>query len=299
MPELPDVMLYLNALEPRVVGHDLCGFRLQSPFLLRTVDPAPSEGVGRQVASVGRIGKRIVMSMDNDVHYVVHPMIAGRFSWAAAGAALDRRSGLAAWDFEHGTLLLREASKKKRAALHVVRGADALTALDPGGIDVLATPPEGIVAQLRLENRTLKRALTDARLFDGIGNAYSDEILFEARLSPIMWTSRLSDDEALRLATAMREVLERWIHRLRDDAGDAFPDRGVTAFRPEMAVHGRFREPCRVCGTEIQRVRYAERELNYCPRCQTDGRLLADRALSRLLKKDWPRTIEELEQRRG
>lgn len=299
MPELPDVMLYQSALQPRVVGHELVGFRLQSPFLLRTVEPAPVEGVGRRVSSVGRIGKRIVMSMDNDVHYVVHPMIAGRFAWANAGTALDRRSGLAAWDFEHGSLLLREASKKKRAALHVVRGDENLAALDPGGLDVLAASDEQIVAQLRRENRTLKRALSDARLFDGIGNAYSDEILFEAKLSPITWTSRLTDDDALRLARAMREVLARWIQLLRDEAGDAFPDRGVTAFRPEMAVHGRFREPCRVCGTEVQRIRYAERELNYCPRCQTDGKLLADRALSRLLKKDWPRTIEELEQRRG
>ena len=296
MPELPDIALYLGALAPRVVGSRLERLRIASPFLLRTAEPPVADLAGRQVVAVRRIGKRIVFAFDGDTFVVLHLMIAGRLHWKPAGVPIPRRAGLAAFDFPNGTLLLTEAGSKHRASLHVVRGREALAAHDRGGLDVLTATLEQFREALVRESHTLKRALTDPRLFDGIGNAYSDEILHAARLSPLRLTTQLTADEVERLFRAVRDTLVTWMERLRTQMGDAFPEK-VTAFREGMAVHGRFRKPCPVCGSPVQRIRYAENEVNYCATCQTGGRLLADRSLSRLLKQDWPRSLEEWEER--
>jgi len=296
MPELPDIEMYLSALGPRILGHRLDAVRIASTFLLRTVDPPVSGVVGQTIASLRRLGKRVVLGLQGDYFLVLHLMIAGRLWWKAAGAALPGRRGLAAFDFPNGTLLLTEAGTTHRASLHVVRGAAALAALDPGGLEPLEASPEAFRAALTRENHTLKRALTDPRLLSGIGNAYSDEILHAARLSPLQLTSRLSDEEIARLYEATQRTLTAWVERLRDETKQAWPEK-VTAFREGFAVHGRYRQPCPVCGSPVQRIRYASNEANYCARCQTGGRLLADRALSRLLKNDWPRSLEELEAR--
>ena len=298
MPELPDIALYLHALRPRVVGERLERLRIASPFLLRSADPPVDDLAGRAVTDVRRLGKRIVFALDDDYFVVLHLMIAGRLHWKPAGAPIPRRAGLAAFDFPNGTLLLTEAGTKHRASLYLVHGADALAAHDPGGLDVLTATLEQFRAALTRESHTLKRALTDPRVFDGIGNAYSDEILHAARLSPLRLTSQVSAEESDRLFHAIRSTLHTWISRLQAETGDAFPEK-VTAFRPGMAVHGRFRQPCPVCGSPVQRIRYAANEVNYCPTCQTGGRLLADRALSRLLREDWPRTLEEWEEQIG
>jgi formamidopyrimidine-DNA glycosylase len=296
VPELPDVVVYLEALERRILGRRLAGVRLASPFVLRSVDPPVSALAGRRVLSLRRMGKRLVLGLKDDLFIVIHLMIAGRLRWAAAGARAPGKIGLAAFDFEEGTLLLTEAGSKRRASLHLVAGESALTAFERGGLEPLEAEEAEFVRRLRLENHTLKRALTDPRLFSGIGNAYSDEILHRARLSPLRLTTRLSEEEAARLYHATRSVLAEWTERLRRETGQGFPEK-VTAFRDGMAVHGRFRQPCPVCGAPIQRIRYAENETNYCPVCQTEGRLLADRGLSRLLREDWPRSLEELEER--
>jgi len=294
MPELPDVTVYIEALERRIGDEVLTGIRLASPFLLRTVAPAPADAAGRRVRALRRIGKRIAIGLDGELWLVIHLMIAGRLHWKAAGAAIPGKRGLAAFDFAPGSLILTEAGSKKRAALHIVEGAEAHAALDPGGLEVQDLDAESFAAVLRRENHTLKRTLTDPRLFSGIGNAYSDEILHRAGLSPVAMTDKLSDAEAARLHAATIETLDHWTAILRRDAGDRFPEK-VTAFRDGMAVHGRYGQPCPACGTTVQRIRYASTETNYCPRCQTGGKLLADRALSRLLKKDWPHSIDELE----
>ena len=295
MPELPDVELYVEALQRHVVGQRLISLDVHTPFLLRTVDP-PLQSVGdRQVRGVRRMGKRIVFALDDELFIVVHLMIAGRFKWSAGTRRPTRnRNVLATFVFPSGTLTLTEAGSKKRASLHLARGAASLAPFERGGVEPLEIPLSEFSARLRSENHTVKRSLTDPRLFSGIGNAYSDEILHRAQLSPVRLTSRLTDDEIARLYDATQTVLQEWVERLRAEVGDGFPEK-VTAFRDEMAVHGKFGRPCPVCGTAVQRIRYAENETNYCPRCQTEGRLLADRALSRLLKQDWPRRIEELE----
>ena len=293
MPELPDVELYIEAIEKRIAGQPLTGIRLGSPFVLRTVDPAPAELVGHAVVGLRRVGKRIAIELEGELFIVIHLMIAGRFRWLAQGAKIPGKIGLAAFDFPNGTLALTEAGSKRRASIHLLRGEDALRALDPGGIDVMSATVEEFAAALTRERHTLKRTLTDPKVFSGIGNAYSDEILHRARLSPVQLTTNLSPDEIARLHAAVREVLAEWTDRLRRETGDRFPEK-VTAFRPEMAVHGRYGLPCPVCGAPVQRIRYAENETNYCARCQTGGRLLADRGLSRLLKGDWPRSIDEL-----
>ncbi len=300
MPELPDVVVYREAIEQRVAGRELTGIRLRSPFLLRSVRPPLSEAEGRAVVGVRRVGKRIVLCLEDELFLAIHLMIAGRFRWGAHAAKLPGRVGLAAFDFEHGTLLLTEAGSKRRAAMHLVAGAEGLAALDRGGIEVLECGRRAFRARLVAENHTLKRALIDPRLFSGIGNAYSDEILHRARLSPMRWTTRLSGQQIDELYRATVAVLGEWTQRLRAQAGGRFPAK-VTAFHDEMAVHGRYRAPCPRCGAPVQRIVYAERasECNYCARCQTGGRLLADRALSRLLKADWPKTVEELEERLG
>jgi len=298
MPELPDIEVYLDALRLRVLGAELQGIQLQSPFVLRTVDPPASALVGRRVVELRRLGKRIVFAFEGELFLVVHLMVAGRFRWREPGAKLAAgRIGLAALTFPNGTLLLTEAGSKKRAALHVVRGEEALRAHDPGGLEVLSATFEDFLATLTRENHTLKRALTDPHLFSGIGNAYSDEILHRARLSPFVLTSRIARGDAERLFVAVVDSLREWTERLRRETGARFPEK-VTAFRPEMAVHGRYNQPCPVCGTPVQRIVYAENESNYCPTCQTGGKLLADRALSQLLKGDWPKTLEELEARK-
>ncbi|HMH83711.1 MAG TPA: DNA-formamidopyrimidine glycosylase family protein [Gemmatimonadales bacterium] len=291
MPELPDIALYLHALAPRVVDAGLERLRIASPFLLRTADPPVADLAGRTIRAVRRLGKRIVFAFDDQYFTVLHLMIAGRLHWKAAGGPIPRRSGLAAFDFRHGTLLVTEAGTKHRAALHIVRGASALAAHDPGGLDVLDATAEQFRAALTRESHTLKRALTDPRVLDGIGNAYSDEILHAARLSPLRLTTQLTSDETARLFRAVRDTLVTWIERLRRETGDAFPE-NVTAFRDGMAVHGRFRQPCPICGSPVQRIRYATSEVNYCAMCQTGGRRLADRSLSRLLKQDWPRSLD-------
>ena len=296
MPELPDIALYLDALAPRVVGKRLERLRIASPFLLRTADPPVADLVGRVIRDVRRLGKRIVLALEDDCFVVLHLMIAGRLHWKPAGAPIPRRAGLAAFDFPNGTLLLTEAGTKHRASLHILRGAAALAAHDPGGLDVLAATLEQFRSALTRESHTLKRALTDPHLLDGIGNAYSDEILHAARLSPLRLTSQITPEESERLFHAVRDTLTNWMARLRAETGEAFPEK-VTAFRDGMAVHGRFRKPCPVCGSPVQRIRYAENEVNYCATCQTGGRLLADRSLSRLLKQDWPRSLEEWEER--
>ena len=298
MPELPDVELYLHALRPRLLGRALERIRIANPFLVRTVDPRPDAAVGRAILDLTRLGKRIVWRFEGDLYFVIHLMIAGRFQWKAPGVKIPARLGLASFDLADASLLLTEAGSSRRASLHVVSGRDALAAHDPGGIEVLGVAFEIFDATLRSENHTLKRALTDPGLFSGIGNAYSDEILHAARLSPMQLTSRLVPEDTRRLFEATQSVLTRWRDRLITEAGDTFPSK-VTAFREGMAAHGRFGQPCPVCATPIQRIRYATNEANYCPTCQTGGRLLADRALSRLLKDDWPRTLEELEQRKA
>ncbi len=294
MPELPDIAAYLHALESRIVGQPLERVRLASVFLLRTVEPPLQEVEGRTVRELRRLGKRIAIGVDGDLWLVLHLMIAGRLHWREPGAKLGGRQNLAAFDFANGSLVLTEAGAKRRASLHVVRGEEALRALDPGGIDVFASDIDQFREALTAENRTLKRALTDPRILSGIGNAYSDEILHAARLSPIALTHKLKADEWERLYTATRDTLKLWIDRLESEAEKKFPEK-VTAFRPEMAVHGRYGKPCPRCGEKIQRIRYADNETNYCPHCQTGGRLLADRSLSRLLQSDWPRTMDELE----
>ena len=298
MPELPDITVYLEALDARVRGATLERVRLASPFVLRSVDPPLSEAHGRVVVVLRRVGKRIVIALDGDLFLVIHLMIAGRLHWRAAGAKVPGKVGLAGFDFSAGTLTLTEAGTKKRAAIHLVKGEPGLADLDAGGIDPLACTAEEFSGAITRENHTLKRALTDPHILSGIGNAYSDEILHRARLSPVRQTRALSDGEHSRLYEATRATLYEWIARLRQAAGGEFPE-GVTAFRPEMAVHGRYGRPCPDCGAAVQRIRYADNETNYCAKCQTGGTLLADRALSRLLRSDWPRTLEEMEERRG
>ena len=298
MPELPDITVYIEALEGRILGRPLVGVRLGSPFVLRSVEPPLAVFAGRTARRLSRLGKRIVMAFDDELFLVIHLMISGRLHWRAAGAPLARRIGLAAFDFADGTLVLTEVASKKRASIHAVRGVAVLAGHDPGGMDIFSASPDAFRAALVHENHTLKRTLTDPRLFSGIGNAYSDEILHRAKLSPIKMTRSLDDQEIERLLVATRATLTEWTERLRQQTGDGFPEK-VTAFRPEMAVHGRFGKPCPVCGAPVQRIVHAENETNYCARCQTGGRLLADRALSRLLKADWPRTLEEMEERRA
>jgi len=294
MPELPDIAAYISALEPRIVGQPLVRVRLANVFLLRTVQPPIADVEGRTVRELRRIGKRIAMGMDGDLWLVLHLMIAGRLHWRATGAKLSGRQNLAAFDFPNGSLVLTEAGTKRRASLHVVSGEESLRAIDPGGIDVFASDFSLFRATLSAENRTLKRALTDPRLLSGIGNAYSDEILHAAQLSPITLTHKLQPQEWEKLFDATRNTLRLWMDRLRAEALAGFPEK-VTAFRKGMAVHGRYGEPCPRCGEKILRIRYADNETNYCARCQTNGKVLADRGLSRLLGSDWPRTLEELE----
>jgi formamidopyrimidine-DNA glycosylase len=296
MPELPDVTVYIEALEKRIRGALLRGVRLGSPFVLRSVEPPLSEVAGRRVVGLRRLGKRIAIEFEGDLFLVIHLMIAGRLHWKEGKAGPPGRRALALFEFETGSLILTEAGSQKRASLHLVRGPRELAAHDPGGIEVRADDFEGFARALRAHNHTLKRALTDPRLLSGIGNAYSDEILHRARLSPVQWTGRLDEDEMRRLHAAAVLVLGEWSERLRAEAGEDFPS-GVTAFRPGMAVHGRYRQPCPDCGSPVQHIRYASNETCYCAPCQTGGRLLADRALSRLMKADWPRTLEELEAR--
>lgn len=297
MPELPDIVVYIESLQTRVIGQPIKDIRLNSPFLVRTYEPPLQTVVGKSVLVLQRLGKRIVFCLNDELYLVLHLMVAGRLHWCATGTRPNRKNGLAALDFPSGSLLLTEAGSKRRASLHLVRGATALEALDPGGLEVLESDLGGFHAALTREVHTLKRALTDPHIFSGIGNAYSDEILHRARLSPLRRTDQLSSVEISRLFTVTKEVLLFWIDRLRHQTGAGFPEK-VTAFREGMAVHGRYSMPCPDCGTPIQRIRYAENETNYCPACQTGGKLLADRSLSRLLREDWPRSLEELEQHR-
>ena len=294
MPELPDIVVYIEALEKRILGQTLEHVRLASPFLLRTAAPPLQSVEGKRVREVRRIGKRIAMGLEDDLWLVLHLMIAGRLHWRERGVKVSRPRGLAAFDFPNGSLLLTEAGSKKRASLHVVAGEAGLQSLDPGGLEVLDADLETFAAALKSSNHTLKRALTDPRMFSGIGNAYSDEILFDAGLSPVALTQKLKDEEIRRLFETIRTTLLRWVEELRSEAGDKFPEK-VTAFREGMAVHGRYKQACVRCGAKVQRIRYASNETNYCARCQTGGKLLADRALSRLMREDWPRTLEELE----
>ena len=294
MPELPDITVYLDALAARVTGRVLWRVQLVNPFVLRSVDPPLAAVSGKTVRELRRIGKRIVLVLDDDLFLVIHLMIAGRLKWHDKTPRLSRRLALASIEFDSGTLVLTEAGTTRRASLYVARGQSGLREFDRGGIDVLHARRPEFIARLRSENHTLKRALADPRLFSGIGNAYSDEILHRARLSPLMLTSRLTDEQAVRLHDATRTTLAEWIARLRAQTGGKFPEK-VTAFRPEMAVHGKFRQPCPVCGSPVQRIRYAANETDYCPTCQTGGKLLADRGLSRLLKKDWPKSLDEME----
>jgi formamidopyrimidine-DNA glycosylase len=294
VPELPDIVTYIEALRPRIVGERLERIRIKSPLLLRSTDPPVAAVEGRTVQDVRRLGKRIVWDLGDE--YFIHLMIAGRLKWRAKGAKIPGKLGLAAFEFPNGTLLFTEASKKQRASLHLVHGAAALAQHDPGGLDVLVADLPAFRAALTAESHTLKRALTDPRTFDGIGNAYSDEILHAARLSPFLLTGRITGEETARLYEAARRTLTTWIARLRAEVGDGFPEK-VTAFKEGMAVHGRYKQPCPVCGSPVQRIRYADNEANYCATCQTGGRVLADRALSRLLKDDWPRSLDEWEAR--
>ena len=294
MPELPDIAAYISALEPRIVAQPIQQLRLASPFLLRTVQPALKEAEGRIVRELRRVGKRIAIGVEGDLWLVLHLMIAGRLHWRLRGAKLAGRQSLAAFDFPNGSLVLTEAGTKHRASLYVLSGEEGLQSIDPGGIDVLTSNLNLFRKALEAENRTLKRALTDPRILSGIGNAYSDEILHAGQLSPIALTQKLKPDEWERLFVATRDTLQLWINRLRGEARNRFPEK-VTAFRRDMAVHGRYGRPCPRCGEKIQRIRYADNETNYCARCQTNGRLLKDRSLSRLLQSDWPRTMDELE----
>jgi formamidopyrimidine-DNA glycosylase len=298
VPELPDVVVYCERLQALLAGQPLQKVRLTSPFVLRSAVPPISETSGRRLVGVRRIGKRIALELENGLFLVIHLMIAGRLRWRAPGASVPRRGGLAAFDFPASTVVFTEMSKKKRASLHVCAGAAALAEFDRGGLEVLEASVAEFGEALRRENHTLKRALTDPRVLSGIGNAYSDEILHRAQLSPFKQTHAMGDEDMGTLYRATREILAEWVARLRAQVGDGFPEQ-VTAFRPEMAVHGKYRQPCPRCGKPIQRIVYAENEANYCPVCQTGGKLLADRALSRLLKKNWPRTVEELEERRS
>jgi formamidopyrimidine-DNA glycosylase len=294
MPELPDITAYLHALVPRIVGKPLERVRLASPFLLRTVKPPVTDAEGRTVRELRRIGKRIAIGLEGDLWLVLHLMIAGRLHWRERGAKLGGRNNLAAFDFPDGSLVLTEAGSKRRASLYLLSGEDSLRSIDPGGIEIFSSDLGSFRAALTAENRTLKRALTDPRIISGIGNAYSDEILHAAQLSPITLTHKLKPEEWERVYKATRETMQLWIDRLNAEADQSFPEK-VTAFRKDMAVHGRFGEPCPRCGEKIQRIRYADNETNYCARCQTGGKVLADRSLSRLLGSDWPRTLEELE----
>jgi formamidopyrimidine-DNA glycosylase len=297
MPELPDILLYLHALGPRVVGQRVLGARLASPFLLRSIDPPLSAVSGLVVTDLHRIGKRIAFELEDELFLVFHLMIAGRFRWREPGARIPGKVGLLAIDFEHGTLILTEAGTKRRASLHIVRGRAGMEEHDPGGLEVMTADVSSFAGALRRENHTLKRSLTDPHVFSGIGNAYSDEILHAARLSPFKQTSSLTDEEVARLYDATRATLGGWVERLQQETGHSFPEK-VTAFRDGMAVHGRYGQPCPDCGSPVQRVVYAANEANYCATCQTGGRLLADRSLSRLMRGDWPRTLEELERRK-
>jgi len=298
MPELPDILLYLHALRPRVVGQRVSAVRLVSAFLLRSIDPPLASVEGRIVTDLHRLGKRVVFELERELFLVFHLMIAGRFRWRPAGASVPGKVGLIALDFDAGTLIMTEAGTKRQASLYVVQGREGLERHNPGGLEVLNIDLATFVEALRRDNHTLKRALTDPHLFSGIGNAYSDEILHAARLSPFKQTAALTSEEAARLFDATRSVLSSWIDRLQSETGSDFPEK-VTAFREGMAVHGRYGKPCPVCGSAVQRIAYASNEANYCVACQTGGRLLADRSLSRLLRDDWPRTLEELERRRG
>jgi len=297
VPELPDIQLYLHALRPRIVRRQVRGVRIASPFLLRSIDPPLNAIEGRTIVDLHRLGKRIVMEAEGELFLVFHLMIAGRFRWRPPATRIPGKVGLFSLDFEHGSLILTEAGTKRQASLHVVAGRQALTAHNPGGLEVLAADVRAFAAVLRHENHTLKRSLTDPHLFSGIGNAYSDEILHAARLSPFKQTDALTDEETQRLYDATRSTLTQWTERLQAETGDDFPEK-VTAFREGMAVHGRYGKPCPNCGSPVQRIVYAANEANYCAICQTGGRLLADRSLSRLLRQDWPRTLEELEKRR-
>jgi len=298
MPELPDITVYIEALERRILGRVLQRVQVAGPFLLRTATPALDSAKGRTIKALRRVGKRIAIGCDNDIWLVIHLMIAGRLHWKTRSITPDGRRVLAAFHFDSGTLTLTEAGTQKRASLHMMKGEDQLAQLDAGGIDVFTASAAEFTAVLTSSNHTLKRALTDPHLFSGIGNAYSDEILFHAKLSPVTLTQRLKPEEISRLHEATKQTLTNWIETLRAEAGKDFPEK-VTAFRPGMAVHGRYREPCLVCGTKIQRIRYASNETNYCPHCQTGRRLLADRGLSRLLREDWPRSLEEMEERKS
>lgn len=295
MPELPDLTVYVEALDRFIGGRTIQSIRQATPFLVRTWDPPLSAASGKRVTSVERIAKRIVIGVEGEVFLVIHLMIAGRFHWKKRGASISRRTDHLALDFDHGSLFLTEASTKKRASLHVVSGREALRAHDPGGLEPLRASLRDFEARLRVENHTVKRSLTDPRLFAGIGNAYSDEILHRARLSPLTWTERLSGEDIARLHESTRATLMEWCERLRAQWGEKFPER-VTAFHPGMAVHGKAKQPCPVCATPVQRIKYADNECNYCPACQTGGKLLADRGLSRLLKGDWPGSLEEMEE---
>ncbi len=290
--------IYVERLQALTIGRPLEGMRIASPFLLRTVSPSPKELAGALVETVERIGKRIVIGVEGDRYLVIHLMIAGRLRWKKQGERVPNKVGVAAFDFPNGTVIFTEASPKKRASLHLVAGRAGLAEFDRGGLDVFGGTPDEFAQRLRSERHTVKRSLTDPTLFDGIGNAYSDEILHAAKLSPFRMTSSITDDEVAVLHRACIDVLTVWTERMRAEVGDGFPDK-VTAFRPEMAVHGKYGQPCPVCGTKVQRIVYADNEANYCPTCQTEGRLLADRSLSRLLKEDWPKTLEELEDRRA
>jgi len=297
VPEFPDITVYIEALEQRILGRTLERVLVGGPFLLRTADPPLSAAFGRKVKRLRRVGKRIAIGMDNDIWLVLHLMIAGRLHWSEKRKTPDGRRVLAAFDFDSGTLTLTEAGSQKRASLHVVAGEQGLQELDPGGVDPMDIQPDEFATALRRANHTLKRALTDPRIFSGIGNSYSDEILHRAQLSPVLLTHKMTDEQIARLHAATREVLTEWTDRLRAGARGKFPEK-VTAFREGMAVHGRYGQPCPRCGEKVQRIRYASNETNYCARCQTRGKLLADRALSRLLREDWPKTLEEMEERR-
>jgi formamidopyrimidine-DNA glycosylase len=294
MPELPDIVVYVEALESRILDEELADFRVGHPFLLRTVEPKPTAFAGRRVTALERVGKRVALGFEDDLWAVLHLMIAGRLHWRKAGASIRGKRELAAFDFAEGSLILTEAGSKKRASLHLLKGARALDGIDPGGLEVLDASVEEFREALTRRNHTLKRALTDPTLFSGIGNAYSDEILHRARLSPVTWSQRLESEAIERLFAATRAILGEWTERLRSEAGGGFPEK-VTAFRPEMAVHGKYQQPCPECGSPVQRIRYASNETNYCASCQTRGKLLADRSLSRLLKQDWPRSMDELD----
>lgn len=295
MPELPDIVVYIEALERRVLGRTLRGVRIASPSVLRTFDPPYDAPVGLDVVGLQRVGKRIVFEFDGDLYLVIHLMVAGRLRWEQPGKAIPKKLGLAAFDFDDGSLILTEQGTRRRAGIWLSRGYDGVAALDRGGVEPLDVTAEEFGVALKTENRTLKRALTDPRIFAGIGNAYSDEILWKGRLSPVKRTSQLSDDEVKRLHDAVVTSLEDWTRRLRDEVGEDWPKK-VTAFRDDMAVHGKYGEQCPRCGSKVQRIVYASNETNYCATCQTDGKLLADRSLSRLLKDDWPKTIEEMEE---